>query len=123
MLSNFHLPIVQYLGGYIALAVQMFSWNFSHLTDHSQIVDNYRMEFITITQRHCEFHFYFATGIQAIGSTIIHFATAIDIGQIGGDLWVKVSQRLSIITGYASLENNLYKCIAKIRNKSRNLSP
>lgn len=85
----------------------MFSWNFSHLTNHSQIVDNYRMKFITITQGHCEFHFYFATGIQAIGSTIIHFAATIDVGQIGGDLWVKVPQGLAIITGYASLKNKV----------------
>lgn len=86
----------------------MLTRDLSHLTDHALVVNYYGMKFISISNRNSELHLDLSTGIQAIGSTIVHLTAAIDIRQVCGDLGIEVPQLAAIIAGYASLEQNQF---------------
>lgn len=101
-------PIIQHFSSDIVFAVQMLTRDLSHLTDHALVVNYYGMKFISISNRNSELHLDLSTGIQAIGSTIVHLTAAIDIRQVCGDLGIEVPQLAAIIAGYASLEQNQF---------------
>lgn len=95
--------VVEHLGCDIVLGMQMFPWNFAHIADDTQIVHNYGMELIPISQRHCELHLELTACIQTVDRTIVHLTAAIDVGQIGRYLRIEFPQRAAIVADNACL--------------------